>query len=51
MIFGTKLKMLSMKFHSKPVDDEKYIKAKVNIFNGVVNIIFWNDEIPKENVH
>ena len=30
---------------------EKYINAKVKAFNGVVNAIFWNDEIPQENVH
>ena len=31
-------KTLNIKFHSMPVYDEKYIKAKVNEFNGVVNI-------------
>ena len=40
-----------MKFHSNPVYDEKYIKTKVKTFNGVVNKNFWNDKIPKENVH
>ena len=40
-----------MKFHSKPIYDEKYIKAKVKPFNGIVNTIFWNYEIPKENAH
>ena len=30
---------------------KKYIKAKVKTFNGVVNTIFWNDKIPKENEH
>ena len=44
-------KMLNREFHSKPVYDEKYIKSKVKTFNGVVNTIFWNDKIPKENVH
>ena len=44
-------KMQSMKYHSKPAYDEKYIKAKAKKFNGLVNAIFWNDEIPKENVH
>ena len=39
------------KFNSKLVYDEKYIKAEVKTFNGIVNTIFWNDEIPKENVH
>ena len=34
-------KSLNMKFHSMPVYDEKYIKAKVKKFNGVVNTNFW----------
>ena len=38
--------MLSIKFHSKPVYDEKYKIAKVKTFNGVVNTAFWSDEIP-----
>ena len=32
--------MLGMKFHGKPVYDEKYIKAKIIVFNGVVNTVF-----------
>ena len=43
--------ILSMKFHSKAVYDQEYIKAKVKTFNSIVNTIFWDDEIPKENVH
>ena len=42
---------LSIKFHSMPVYDEKYIKAKVREFNGVIKTNFLGDEIPKENVH
>ena len=34
-----------------PVYDEKYIKAKVKEFNGVVKTNFLGDEIPKENMH
>ena len=30
-----------IKFHSNPVYDKKYIKAKVKEFNGVVNTNFW----------
>ena len=33
------------------VYDEKYIKAKVREFNGVVKTNFLGDEIPKEGVH
>ena len=39
---------LSIKFHSKPVHDQTYIKVKVREFDGV---IFLVDEIPKEKMH
>ena len=44
-------KTLNIKFHSIPVYDEKYIKAKVREFNGVIKTNFLGDEIPKEGVH
>ena len=44
-------KKLKIKFNSIPVYDEKYTKAKVTEFNGVVNIKFWGDIVPKEGVH
>ena len=34
-----------------PVHDEKYIKAKVREFNGVIKTNFLGDEIPKEDMH
>ena len=42
---------LNIKFHSMPVYDEKYIKAKVREFNGVIKTNFLGDEIPKERMH
>ena len=42
---------LNIKFHSMPVYDEKYIKAKVREFNGVIKTNFLSDEIPREGVH
>ena len=42
---------LNIKFHSMPVYDEKYIKAKVREFNGVIKTDFLGDEIPKESLH
>ena len=42
---------LNIKFHSIPVYDEKYIKAKVREFNGVIKTHFSDDKIPKENIH
>ena len=34
-----------------PVYDQKYIKAKVGEFSGVVNTKFWGDKEPKEGVN
>ena len=42
---------LSIKFHSTPIYDEKYIKARVREFNGVIKINFLSDEVPKEKEH
>ena len=42
---------LSIEFHSMSVYDEKYIKAKVREFNGVIKTNFLGDESPKENEH
>ena len=42
---------LSIKFHSLPVYDEKYIKAKVREFNGMIKTHFLSDKIPKESMH
>ena len=42
---------MNIKVHSMPVYDEKYIKAKLKEFNGVVNTNFCVDEIPKEGAH
>ena len=33
------------------VYDEKYIKAKVREFNGVIKTNFLGDEAPKESMH
>ena len=39
---------LSIKFHNTPVYDEKYIKAKVREFNGVIKTNFLGDKVPKK---
>ena len=41
---------LSIKFHSMPVSDEKYIKAKIREFNGVIKTNFLGGEVPKQGV-
>ena len=35
-------KNLKVKFHSKPIYDEKYLKNKVKAFNEAVNTIFFH---------
>ena len=42
---------LNIEFHSIPVYDEKYVKAKVWEFNGVIKTNFLGDETPKESMH
>ena len=44
-------KTLNTKFHSMPVYDEKYIKAKVREFNAAIKTNFLGDEMPKENLY
>ena len=44
-------KTLNIKFHSMSAYDEKYIKAKVKEFNGVVSLNLWGDKVPKKGVH
>ena len=43
-------KTLNIKFHSRPVYDEKYMRAKVKEFNSVVNKNFWGDKVPEKDV-
>ena len=42
---------LSIKFHSKPIYDQKYLKAKVREFDGVIKRNFLGNDMPKENMH
>ena len=41
----------SIKFHSKPTYDQKYLKAKVRKFDGVIKTNFLGNDMPKENMH
>ena len=40
---------LNIKFHSMPVYDQTYIKAKVKEFHSVIKTNFFGNKIPKEN--
>ena len=42
---------LGIKFHSKPIYDQKYLKAKVREFDGVIKRNFLGNDMPKENMH
>ena len=41
---------LSIKFHSTPVYDEKYIKAKVREFSGVIKTNFLERKFFRTNI-
>ena len=42
---------LGMEFHSKPVYENKYLKAKVREYDSVTKTKFWGNDMPKENMH
>ena len=42
---------LGIKFHSEPVYDKTYIKAKAREFDGKIKTNFLGNEVPKENLH
>ena len=42
---------LGIKFHSKPIHEQKYLQAKVREFDGVIKTNFLGNDMPKENMH
>ena len=42
---------LNINFHSEPVYEYKYLKAKVREFDGVIKTNFLGNDMPKENMH
>ena len=42
---------LGIKFRSEPVYEQKYLKAKVREFDGVIKTNFLGNDTPKENMH
>ena len=42
---------LGIKFHSEPVYEYKYLKAKVREFDGIIKTNFLGNGMPKENMH
>ena len=41
---------LTIKFHSEPVHDKTYLKAKIREFDGKIKTNFLDNEVPKENM-
>ena len=42
---------LGIKFHSKPIYEQKYLKAKVREFGSVIKTNFLGNDVPKENMY
>ena len=42
---------LGIKFHSQPIYENKYLKAKVREFNGDIKTNFLGNGLPKENLY
>ena len=42
---------LSIKFHSKAIYENKYLKTKVREYYGAIKTKFLGNGIPKENIH
>ena len=42
---------ISIKFHSEPVYEYRYLKAKVREFDGAIKTNFLGNDLPKENMH
>ena len=41
---------LSIKLHSEPVLEYKYLRVKVREFDGVIKTNFLSNDVPKENI-
>ena len=42
---------LGIKFHSKPIYEQKYLKAKAREFDGVIKTNFLGNDTSKGNMH
>ena len=42
---------LEIKFHNEPIYKQKYLKAKVREYDGVIKTNFLGNAVPKENMH
>ena len=44
-------KKISIKFHSEPIYEQKYLKAKVRESDGVIKTNVLGNDTPKKNMH
>ena len=42
---------LGIKFHSEPIYEQKYLKAKLREFVGAIKTNFLGNDMPKENMY
>ena len=42
---------LSIKFHSEPIYEQKYLRIKVREYDGVIKTNFLGNDVLKENMH
>ena len=42
---------LGIKFHIEPFYEYKYLKSKLKQFDSVIKAIFFDNDMPKENMH
>ena len=42
---------LGIRFHSEPIYQQKYFKAKIREFDGVIKTNFLGSDMPKESTH
>ena len=42
---------LGIKFHSEPIYEKKYLKAKIREFDGDINTNFLGNGLPKKNMY
>ena len=42
---------LGIKCHSEPIYEQKFLKAKVTEFDGVIKMNFLGNDMPKENMY
>ena len=49
-IWNKSKELLGVRFYSKPIYDDSYIKTEVKAFSNIIKTLFTGDEIPKEKI-